>query len=121
MRFILLLLPFFVFFTNKTQVNTAHSQDLPQYQKVAKDLKKPFDLYPNPVANQFTLKSGYFSQSDTKLYIFDVSGRMVIKLDRILFDEENTSIVDISHLSSGLYFVQLRTGNYSATKKIFKS
>jgi len=122
MRYILLLLPFFVFFTSKIDLQKSEKTQL-----AVTDLqdegssKKPFELYPNPVINQFTLKSSYFSDAQLELFIFDVSGKLVVKIDKLFLDDDQSCRVDISQLSSGLYFIQLRSGNYSATKKIYKT
>jgi len=119
MRFLLLLLPF-IFFSVASPPSTIFNSDPgPEGDQVIPHTK-PFEIFPNPAKQFFSLKSEYFSQVPTELSVFDVSGRMVIQLNALVFDEENISRIDISFLSSGLYFIKLRAGNYSATKKVFK-
>ena len=116
MRYLLLLFPLLIFssVSQTPHVEPIDPGDQPYHYT------KPFEVFPNPAEKYFSLKSEYFSGVPTELSVFDVSGKVVIQLDSLVFDQENISRVDISFLSSGLYFIKLRTGNYSATKKIFK-
>ncbi len=119
MRFFLLLLPILLFSVTSSKFTESQKDPDPKEENGYLH-QKPFEIFPNPAKKIFNLKSEYFSQVPTELRVFDVSGKVVIQLDSLSFNEENTSSIDISFLSSGLYFIKLRTGNYSATKKIFK-
>ncbi len=117
MRYLLLLFPLLIF---SSVSQTPHIAEPRNQGDQPYHYTKPFEVFPNPAEKYFQLKSEYFSGVPTELSVFDVSGKVVIQLDSLTFNEENISHVDVSFLSSGLYFIKLRTGNYSATKKIFK-
>ncbi|NUY81538.1 T9SS type A sorting domain-containing protein [Flavobacterium sp. MAH-1] len=73
-----------------------------------------FVLYPNPASGSFIIRSVENNQLDME--ITDVRGSTV--LSKRLTPIQNESVVDISGLSSGLYFVKLSSENASLTKKL---
>ena len=121
MRFLLFILPFFVFFSFKKETEIPQEKTDVTYQAYPEEPKKPFEIYPNPVSDKFTLKSNYFDTGDTQLFIYDISGKVVLKHENVVFDEESKTEIFVETFSSGLYLVQLRSGNYSVTKKIVKN
>ena len=65
-------------------------------------------IYPNPSRGVFKISSGINRDGKSSISIFDVSGRLV-------YDKRFTdSIVNISFLTSGIYFVQLRNEKTSS-------
>jgi hypothetical protein len=53
------------------------------------------------------------------LKVFDVLGREAATLvNEQKFAGTYTATFNAAHLSSGVYFYQLKTGNYTATKKL---
>lgn len=118
MRFFLLLLPILLFFSFREQ-SQIHKPDVKRIQS-EDNYSRAFELFPNPTDDILKLQSSSLKKSEIKLYIFNVSGELVYKVDSLKFNSEEVSEIDISPLSSGLYFVQLRLNNYSATKKIVK-
>lgn len=68
-----------------------------------------FDLFPNPVADKLTVRADGLREVN----ILDLSGRT-------LMTQHNNAVVDMSTLSSGVYFVRVITDNGTATKKIVK-
>ncbi len=66
------------------------------------------ELYPNPVTDKLN-----FSEAVTEVSVIDVDGRVVLS-------DKNTSVVDMSSLSSGVYVVRVVTDNGIATKKVVK-
>ena len=65
-------------------------------------------LYPNPVSGKL-----FFSEDVREVSVVDVNGRVVA-------NEKNTHVIDMSELSNGVYFVRVITDNGTATKKIVK-
>lgn len=118
MRFILLLLPIFVFFSFKDNQVMPPVQKIPQVQE---NYSRPFEVFPNPVDHTLILQSTSFKDIEVELNIYNVSGKLVYSEKSLLFDEEHKILLNLSRLTSGLYFVQLRKDNYSATKKIVKA
>jgi len=68
-----------------------------------------FDFYPNPATNQIT-----FNESVKSVVVYTLEGKLIpTQL------ENNT--VDVSHLSSGMYIVQITDENDSRmTQKLVK-
>ena len=79
--------------------------------------KKVFNLYPNPVTNEFTIDANLSNNASMKLTIFNLSGQKI--------KEENVqafpSTINISELASGIYEIRL-TGeaDFFMPKKIVK-
>ncbi|MEX2590371.1 MAG: T9SS type A sorting domain-containing protein [Chitinophagales bacterium] len=74
-----------------------------------------FSLYPNPANEVFNIESG---ESDLLMNIYSLSGKVIMSQQLL----SNLESIDISHLVSGIYFVELRnnSGEY-ALKKLVKN
>jgi len=75
--------------------------------------------YPNPFNPTTTIKYDIKERTDVELKVFDILGREIITL----VNEEKQSgsyelVFDASTLSSGVYFYQLRAGDYIDIKKM---
>jgi len=77
-------------------------------------------LYPNPVSSSLTITWSVSMGARTcEFEIFNsISGKSVqsVKWE----DSSGTGIIDISSLSAGIYFVRLKTGNFSLNSKFVK-
>ena len=71
-----------------------------------------FNMYPNPVNNMLTISM----QTEASYSLITVNGQ-VIKQGKFKTGE---NILDTSSLSNGLYFIQVKTNEGLATKKIIK-
>ena len=73
------------------------------------------DIFPNPIVNQFTIKS---KSTIYKIDILDVNGRILQTINNI----ENYHTMDISAMSNGLYFIIAsdRLNNILEVQKIIK-
>lgn len=71
-------------------------------------------LFPNPTKNLFTI-SGLGTLSSTIL-IKDLSGKIV----KSIITKVNTTLIDISYLPNGFYFVEITNGNKQKTLKMVK-
>ena len=73
------------------------------------------DIFPNPIVNQFTIKS---KSTIYKIDILDVNGRILQTINNI----ENYHTMDISAMSNGLYFIRAsdRLNNILEVQKIIK-
>lgn len=73
-------------------------------------------LYPNPTHNLLNIASPNFPINSLEIY--NVSGQ---KLSEIQMNSaENTKFVDVSNLSSGIYFVRLMSGNQTFVQRFIK-
>jgi hypothetical protein len=70
------------------------------------DFKANFAIYPNPVKEMLTIKGVY-----TSVNIYDVFGKLVLSTDY-----QNT--IDVSTLSNGVYFVNIKAENTITVKKV---
>lgn len=69
-----------------------------------------FTLYPNPVSNQLILKTDL---EINKVSIFDISGKLMKVTEKI-------SNINVSSLSQGIYFINIRTSDKMIIKKFVK-
>jgi hypothetical protein len=77
------------------------------------------NVFPNPVSNSTTISFSLPQLQNVSLKVFDVSGRLVATIADQLFDEgENEITWNASDIITGIYFLRMDSGNYSATKKI---
>ncbi|CAN5249737.1 hypothetical protein BH09BAC5_BH09BAC5_20870 [soil metagenome] len=66
-----------------------------------------FSVYPNPANDHFSISGMKNSNQSILLNIIDISGRIVTSSDNVI----NGEAIDVSGLSAGIYFVQLRNAN----------
>ena len=71
-----------------------------------------FVVYPNPTNGILKIDSTTFESFQA--IVFDVNGREVYSMN------ENNKVIDLSFLSSGVYFLQLKMTHYSIIKRIIK-
>jgi hypothetical protein len=69
-------------------------------------------VYPNPVKDELRIESGEVKIINIK--IIDLTGKTYVNCQLL------TNSIDVSFLSSGIYFVKLETEKGSVTKKIIK-
>ena len=69
------------------------------------------EIYPNP-ANNYVIIKGL--KSAVTAFIFDLNGSIVKKI------ENAKEQIEISELNSGIYFLQISTGENRKTYKVFK-
>ncbi|PLW97559.1 MAG: hypothetical protein C0591_06305 [Marinilabiliales bacterium] len=73
-------------------------------------------LHPNPATSIVTLQSSFFNQQSSVAKMYDLDGKKLLE-KQIPKGTESVEI-DISHLSSGVYFIQLQIENKKTTKKL---
>ena len=75
-----------------------------------------FDVYPNPV-NSFVNISSNLTTKPTTIETYDMLGRLKISKSQEALE---FTTLDVSNLSPGMYFVNIRSGNQQQSKKIIK-
>lgn len=77
-----------------------------------------FSLYPNPASEMITLSFNTHSGSLSRLYISDVTGRIVTEKVFILKSGNNSLEFSVRELSAGVYSVILQTGDTHVRRKL---
>ena len=75
-----------------------------------------FTLYPNPTSGMVTIALKDTSLTIDALNVMDVSGKTVLRKTV----NDSKAVVDVTSLSNGMYFIQLRAGQLENTIKIVK-
>ena len=76
-----------------------------------------FGLFPNPAKDEVIITLNNFQVENVKITIYDVQGKRVSVSQNV---KESTIQLNTSHLSSGLYFVELQNGSNKSIQKLIK-
>ena len=74
-------------------------------------------MYPNPASNNVTIRFSELPVEETKITIFDMTGREV--QSRIV--QNMHEILDIQELKQGMYIVKTQISNNFRTQKLIKN
>lgn len=84
----------------------------PSTLSIKKYEKNTFNLYPNPVDNEIHISSAdHYSYN---LSVYNSLGQLIKE------NTQSTGNMDVSELSSGIYFIKIKTVNGLVTKKFIK-
>jgi photosystem II stability/assembly factor-like uncharacterized protein len=78
-----------------------------------------FLITPNPAFDEIAVHFSSQTGENSVITVFDISGKIMIK-EKIDYGRINLSI-DVSRLKEGLYFLSIKTGGKSITKKFIKA
>ena len=77
-------------------------------------------IYPNPANNEITIESTT-NLSTAKISIIDVSGRLVMNTNENITNITDTKIkINITSLTQGIYFLNIKSGTNTIVKRIVK-
>jgi hypothetical protein len=81
-----------------------------------------FAVYPNPSNGTFNISFKPASNDDVQLSLYDLRGRLINQYN---YDDVSTSglfskQLDYSYIDSGMYFLVVKNGNKTSTKKLMK-
>jgi hypothetical protein len=92
-------------------------QGTPFATRPADNEEKSVSVYPNPSNGMVYLTLTGFKGKRTELRVMNVIGNVIHR--EILNDNETTKKdLDLSKLTSGLYYIKLQTDDYSEIRKI---
>jgi len=77
-----------------------------------------FGLYPNPANQQLTVEVPMENDADVTVSIFDPAGKVAAQQHRTLGKGDNKMQFDVRQLPQGIYFVQVRNGTDTHTRKL---
>ena len=96
--------------TNTFQTEFVNTMSVSEFEN------QTFMVYPNPTTNFVTISGKDNSQWIESVVITDISGKTVqTKMVNMV-----STIIDLSHLSNGIYFARVKSGNNTSTVKISK-
>jgi hypothetical protein len=93
-------------------------------KKTGQELGKPTSYslsqnYPNPFNPVTTIKYEIPNDGLVTIKIYDIIGREVKTVENAYKSQGKYSVIfEASHFASGVYFYQLKSGNYTSTKKM---
>ena len=80
-----------------------------------------FEIYPNPNDGSFKLIMETVSPQKATIQIVDPNGKQVFSLKELTVNGEFTKEMDLSHLTDGVYFIKVLTGEDLFTQKLIIS
>ncbi|MCK5846871.1 MAG: T9SS type A sorting domain-containing protein [Bacteroidales bacterium] len=86
-------------------------------KKYISDIK----LYPNPVVDNATVEYLLTNKADVTITIFDINGRLLSETNLGSKSGQQSTKVNTSNLTPGLYILQLRAGTDVTTSKFIKN
>lgn len=91
-----------------------------QVRAAVLDDNDKLSIYPNPANTTLNVKMEIEQSADTKLKIFDLTGKVVKDLSKELVFENDgyKASLDISDLSAGIYFVRIEQKDQVYSKKL---
>jgi hypothetical protein len=92
-------------------INGVSFQTIPSSSFVAELPQNTFNVYPIPASNQLTIESK--SSNLTDVTLLDVMGKLVFS-DKF----KGTTQIDLTQISKGIYYLNLKTTEGELTKKI---
>jgi hypothetical protein len=75
-----------------------------------------FNISPNPTSGRLTINSSKINTQVT-IEVIDALGKVLLSEDN---KEFNSTTINVSHLSSGIYFIKMISGENTTTKKFIK-
>lgn len=76
--------------------------------------------YPNPVYSRTSIPLYLLNGGKTDIVIYDSLGRMVYSLTKTFDAGQNKIEIDLSHLTTGIYYYQIKNGPFKAVRKLIK-
>ena len=102
-----------------TKVNLNQLNDVEENFSIYPDNYSLSQNYPNPFNLSTTIRWQQLETGFVTLKIYDVLGKEIItQVNKELSAGKHETVFNASKLSSGIYFYQLKAGNYLETKKM---
>jgi hypothetical protein len=76
------------------------------------DLSKVFNIYPNPTKDYLNIQNN--TNHNYSFYIYDITGKLIKEKNNL----RNLHTVNLAYLKSGIYFLNIHSGNNNFYKKI---
>jgi glucose/arabinose dehydrogenase len=83
------------------------------------DSFESFSISPNPFSGELTLSMEVNTSTDVTIQVVDLTGKVLFSKETTLFGT-TTETLQLSNLSTGVYFVHLKTDEGTITRKVVK-
>ena len=104
---------------DKNSLTVTTDKDCQGEYKELIDLNVRPSVHPNPVnGNYFYVSTGQSTTTDVQLYLFDLTGKLVLSEDR--YDSKSVIQVNVSQLKKGLYILKVVQNNQTFNYKILR-
>ena len=81
------------------------------------EIERSFEMYPNPTTTDFVVELKNSSEKISSIRIYDLAGKKVLSQKT----NSSKSIIDVSALSSGSYFVSIQVGERTEVRKLIRN
>ncbi|MGD0711554.1 MAG: T9SS type A sorting domain-containing protein [Bacteroidales bacterium] len=106
---------------NNVNINIGMHNIVTSVKELTYDVLNSFSYYPNPVKDKLNLVFNLEKQAMIDISIINVTGQVVNRYNYSLSEGSNTLSLDMSELSSGMYFVRINANSANAANfKIVK-
>lgn len=75
-------------------------------------------MFPNPASGEVYINLNTVNSDDLSITLFNSLGQRLLHIPESEIEGNTQAILDISNFASGLYFVNIKAGNNSTTKKL---
>lgn len=98
---------------------TPFQQEDNTYQRTTNDIFTNINIYPNPAYNQITIEHNIQTDNNIQIDIIDINGKIVQSHSSRTISDSAISL-DMSNLTSGIYFARMVFDDIVVTEKIIK-
>ncbi|MBV6644510.1 MAG: heparin lyase I family protein [Cyclobacteriaceae bacterium] len=86
--------------------------------EVVQEASNEFRIFPNPVNDRFTISFSANKNQQIRYHLFDMMGRQVRSLEKMISEGNQLETVDVAGLVEGIYVLDLWINGSRLTKKI---
>lgn len=92
----------------------------PKGTSIGKQEKESLTIYPNPTSNEVTIDHDGFGMAAITILVSDITGRKVMHIEhnKQPLNSATSLNLNVQQLRAGVYFVELRTGDRKALRKL---
>ncbi len=84
-------------------------------------LAQTVTVYPNPTSGVVNVRFNSFGNASGTIRILELSGKEVLRLQEDNINGEYSGQVDISNLATGVYMLEISSGDLKATRRLIKN
>jgi PKD repeat protein len=86
----------------------------------AQNKNETISIYPNPANNKFILSAEFDHSTQIKIYMTDISGRIIRVIESGSLAKSYLKEINISDLTNGIYFITFSNDDKTITRKLLK-